>query len=111
MEETYKIALQQAMSELDKTQRALERLHKDHDALVLNYSHLKYNNIDSIWRYFPSYCNEFQYLPPIDLKLHESAHIAGPYCLGDTIGNGQFSTGHSTTYVNIIYSYSIINDI
>lgn len=78
--------------ELERAQAALERVTADRDRLELEYSHLKYTTIESVWRYFPTYCEEFRYLPKIDVQLRESYETAGGYSLGYVIGEGQFST-------------------
>jgi serine/threonine protein kinase len=86
------VALQAALSELEETQRALEALQAKHDALAADHSHLRYNSIDTVWRHFPIHCEEFHFLPPVDLTLRESFHNVGGYAFGQVIGEGQFST-------------------
>ena len=84
--------LKRTLSELSRTQHALECLKSEHEALVGKFSKLRYTNIDTVWRFFPQYSNEFQYLPKVDLTLKESHRRVGGYSIGQVVGEGQFST-------------------
>lgn len=84
--------LQATIGELEKTQQALSDLKTENALLATKFSNLKYNSVDTVWRYFPAHCPEFTFLPPVDLDLRESLHRVGEYTLGQVIGEGQFST-------------------
>jgi serine/threonine protein kinase len=94
-------------TKIDDANDALADLVNRHETLRVDFNNLlgKYQLtksclMDSLWRYVPEQCENFQYMPKLDKTLIETTTNIATYTLHNALGSGQFSVVRKCTDSN-----------